>query len=111
MPKIFELKDLPATQQNGLSLTTLANASMLGADALAVDRITLDANINTSIYEAANAERFLYVIHGAGGAQVGGQVFPLEPESVLWIEAEDSYSLQSGTDGLDVLICRAPAGE
>jgi quercetin dioxygenase-like cupin family protein len=109
MPTIFEPKDLSVTQQNGLSLTTLADAAMLGTDALAVERITLDANANTSTFEASNMERFLYVIRGAGGAQVGGQVFPLEPESILWIEADDSYSLQSGAQGLEVLFCRAPA--
>ena len=109
MPTIFEPKDLAVTHQDGFSLTVLANAKMHGTDALAVDRITLDANVSTSTYEVLNVERFLYIIRGAGEAQVGGQAFPLETESVLWIEAEDTYSLQSGADGLEVLLCRAPA--
>ncbi len=109
MPTIFEPEDLPVTRQNGLSLTTLADAAMLGTDALAVERITLDANANSPDFEAANIERFLYVIRGVGGAHVGGQILPLEPESILWIEADDSYSLHSGAQGLEVLICRAPA--
>lgn len=108
MPTIFEPKDLPVTQKDGQSLTTLANAAMLGTDALQVERITLDANFGTATFEAANAERFIYIIRGAGGAQVGEQAFPLEPESILWIEADDSYSLQSGADGLEVLVCSAP---
>ena len=109
MPTIFEPKDLPLTQQNGLSLTTLADTSMLGTDALAVERVALDANVSTSISEATNIERFIYIIRGAGEAQVGDQLFPLEPESMLWIEADDTYSLKSGAEGLEVLLCRAPA--
>lgn len=110
MPTIFEPKDLPAVEQTGLSLTTLANAAMLGTDALHVERMRLDANATTSTFNAMNAERFLYVIRGAGQAQVGNRSFPLEPESILWIEADDSYALRSDTQGLEVLICRAPAG-
>ena len=108
MPTLFNPDDLTTTRENGASTTTLANASVLGVDALAVERITLDANMCTSVFEANNAERFIYIIRGAGQAHVGKEIYPLEPESILWIEPGDSYSLEAGEKSLEVLICRAP---
>jgi len=110
MPTIFEPKDLSVIEKDGQSLTTLANAAMLGTDALQVERITLHTNTGTSSFEAVNAERFLYVIRGAGGAHVGEQSFPLDTESVLWLEKDDMFLLEASADGLEVLLCRAPAG-
>ena len=110
MPTILQPDELPRLRQKGLSLTTLGTAAALGTDALQVERIRMDANTTTAPFVAAQAERFLYVIGGAGQAQAGGEEFALAPESVLWIEAQDSYTLRSGPDGLEVLICRAPAG-
>ena len=111
MPTIFEPKDLPAIKKDGQSLTTLANMAMLGTDAMEVERIILDANASTSNFEAVNAERFLFVIHGAGQAHVGEQAFTLQAESLLWLETPDTFYLMAGADGLEVLLCRAPAGE
>ncbi len=109
MPKIFEPQDLPLLRQTGASLTTLGTSAMLGTAALQVERIRLEANAAMLASGTANAERFLYVIRGGGQARVGTEEFPLAAESVLWIEAEDSYIVQSGPEGLEVLVCRAPA--
>jgi len=109
MPTIFEPKDLPLTRQDGMGRAVLANAAMLGAGVLQVERITLDGNASTSPFEPAAAERFLYVLRGAGTTNVRDQAFTLEPESVLWIEADDACSLRAGPDGLEVLFRRAPA--
>ncbi len=84
---------------------------MLGTEALQVERIRLDASTTTALFSAVEGERFLYVIRGGGNAHVGNEEFPLAPESILWIEADDSYTLQSGPEGLEVLICRAPAAD
>lgn len=108
MPKIFEPQDLPLLRRTGVSLTTLGTSAMLGTAALQVERIRLDANAAMPASGTAHAERFLYVIRGGGQARVGSEEFPLTAESVLWIEAEDSYSVQSGPEGLEVLVCRAP---
>ena len=109
MPTIFEPKDLPLTRQDEMTRTVLANPAMLRAGVLQVERITLDGNAGTSPFEPAAGERFLYVLRGAGTAVVRDQAFTLEPESVLWIEADDACSLRAGPGGLDVLFCRAPA--
>lgn len=111
MPTIFEPKDLPVTEQNGVNITTLANEAMLGTVALQVQRITLDAGAKSDSFEADNAERFVYVVHGKGQAHAGGQAFPLDAESVLWLEKGDAFQFEAGTDGLEVLLCHAPAGE
>jgi len=111
MPVIFEPKDFSMIRTNGTNITVLADRTMLGTDALQVERIQLDASAETRLYTAVDVERFLYVIHGQGLANVGNQVFPLERESVLWFETEDSFSLQAGSESLEVLLCSAPSGE
>ena len=109
MPTIFEPNDLPVRNQDGATYTTLANAAMLGADALQVEHVTLETGKKTEPASAVEAERFLYVIQGTGQAHIGDEMFPLAPESMLWIEAGDMYSLEAGAEQLEVLICRAPA--
>jgi mannose-6-phosphate isomerase-like protein (cupin superfamily) len=109
MPTIFEPNDLPARNKEGATYTTLANAAMLGADALDVKRIALEAGKRSEPAGAVKAERFLYVIQGSGQAQVGSEAFLLAPESMLWTESGDTFTLEAGADGLEVLVCQAPA--
>jgi redox-sensitive bicupin YhaK (pirin superfamily) len=111
MPILFEPEDLPVTRQSGARVTTLANSAMLQADALQVERLSLEAHATSSMYNAVEAERFVYVIGGNGQAHVHTKTFPLERESVLWLEQNDAFSLEAGADGLDVLLCHAPAKE
>ena len=111
MPILFEPDELPVTQQAGATVTTLANRAMLQADALQVERLVLEANAKSSSYNAADTERFVYVIGGSGQAHVQTKTFQLEPESVLWLEHNDAFSLEAGAGGLEVLLCQAPAKE
>jgi quercetin dioxygenase-like cupin family protein len=111
MPTIFEPSDLAAAEKNGVRIAMLANPAMLGSNALQVERIELEPGVRSTVFEAADAERFIYVIRGKGMAQAGGETHPLEPESILWLEKQDSFSLQAEADGLVALLCRAPARE
>lgn len=111
MPTIFAPGDLPVTEKNGVNITALANRAMLETNALQVERIILDANAKSSTFGAFENERFVYVIRGKGRAEVGAQGFPLAAESVLWLEKGDTFYLEAGADGLEVLLCHAPAGE
>jgi len=111
MPTIFEPKDLPVTEMNGVNITTLANRAMLGTNALQVERIMLEASAKSSTFEAVDAERFLYVVRGKGKAFVGEQAFPLNAESMLWLEKGDTFYMEAGADGLEVLLCHAPGNE
>ena len=109
MPTIFEPDKLPVSHQNGTTYTTLANAAMLGVDALQVERVRLESGQRTEPASAVDAERFLYVIQGTGQAHIGDETFPLAPESMLWIEFGDTFTLEAGDGQLEVLVCRAPA--
>lgn len=109
MPTIFEPKDLPATEKHGANIATLANRAMLGTDALQVERIMLEAGAKSSMFESVNPEQFIYVIRGKGQAHVRGESFPLDSESLLWLEKDDTFYLEAGIDGLEVLLCHAPA--
>lgn len=111
MPTVFEHNDLPVKEADKAKIETLANSAMLGTDALQVEKISLEASATSPAYEAAHAERFLYVIRGSGQASVDRQTFPLEAESVLWLAKQDTFFIQAGLEGLEVLLCRAPAGE
>jgi len=111
MPTIFEPKDLPIDEKTGVKIATLANQAMLGTDALQVKRITLSENSKSESYAAENAERFVYVIRGKGQAQVGNEFFPLEAESVLWLEKTDTFHFETEANELELLLCYAPAGE
>ena len=109
MPTIFSPADLKTTRASGTARATLADPAMLGSDALQVERLTLDASAKTPSSAAPDGEHFLYVIRGAGTARVGPQSFALEPESMLWLEAGDEYSIEAGAGTLEVLLCHAPA--
>jgi len=111
MPTIFEPKELSVTEKTGVNVTILANRGMLGTDALQVERIMLEASAKLSTFEAIDNERFVYVIRGKGQAHVSEQVFLLEAESVLWLEKADIFYLEANADGLEILLCHAPAGE
>ncbi|HEX9837990.1 MAG TPA: hypothetical protein VGA72_01515 [Anaerolineales bacterium] len=109
MPTIFEPKDVPVTKKNGTRIAELANSAMLGTNALQVERIELEAEAKTSLFEAVDAERFVYVIRGSGQAYVGEQAFHLDAESLLWLGKDDTFYLEASADRLEVLLCHAPA--
>ena len=109
MPTIFELNDLPVRNEGGATYTTLADAAMLGVAALQVERVTVEAGKKSEPASAIDAERFLYVIRGTGQAQVGSETFPLAPESMLWIESGETFTLEAGAEQFEVLVCRAPS--
>ena len=111
MPTIFEPKDLPWDEKTGVKIATLANQAMLGTDALQVKRITLNANSKSETFDAENMERFVYVISGKGQAQVGNETFPLEAESVLWLEKSEAFHFETEENELELLLCYAPVGE
>jgi len=111
MPTIFDPEDLPLDEKTGVKIATLANQAMLGTDALQVKHITLEANSKSDLHGAENAERFVYVISGEGQARVGNKSFPLEAESVLWLEKSDSFHFETEAHELELLLCHAPVGE
>lgn len=111
MPTIFEPEDLQITEKNGVNITTLADRARLGTEALQVQRVALESGARSESFDVENAERFVYVIRGRGQAHMGETGLPLDAESILWLEKGDTFYLEAGAEGLEVLLCRAPAGE
>jgi quercetin dioxygenase-like cupin family protein len=109
MPSVFNSTDLTTTRTGNIDRTTLADRDILGVEALHVERIKLDPGVHTRAASVQAGEHFLYVIDGVGQAHVGPHAFSLQPESILWLEPGDSYSLEAGEDSLEVLLCHAPA--
>jgi hypothetical protein len=104
----FEPKDLPVIEKNEANITTLANSACLEQTPQVG---VLFCRRHKSDRLASDAERFVYVISGRGQAYVSEQAFPLDAESMLWLEKDDTFYLEAGMDGLEVLLCRAPASE
>lgn len=111
MPIIFDPKDLATLEKNGVNIATLANQTMLGTNALQVEKVLIQPGAESASYPPGEAERFVYVIRGKGQAYVGQRAFPLNIESVLWLEKEDTFFIEAGFDGLEILLCQAPASE
>jgi quercetin dioxygenase-like cupin family protein len=111
MPTIFEPNDFPVTEKHGAKIATLANQRMLGTNALQVEKVLLQPGVESASYPPSDGERFVYVIRGQGQAYVNERAFPLSTESVLWLETGDTFYLEAGSDGLEVLFCQAPATE
>lgn len=111
MPIILEPGDLPGRHEGNVSRTILADSAVLGTNALQVERLVIGAGGSTAVVPAMNAERFVYVVRGAGQAHVGNESHGLEPESILWIEPRESYTLEAGSQELEVLVCLAPSEE
>lgn len=109
MPLVFEPKDLLVYRDEEAAHTTLADSTMLGTAALQIERLVLGPRGRTSFPSAMDGERFAYVVRGVGTAHVGREPYPLEPESMLWLEPGDSWFLEADTEGIEVLICRAAA--
>jgi uncharacterized RmlC-like cupin family protein len=111
MPTIFDPKDFSVIEKNGVNIATLANQAMLGTNAFRVEKVLLQPGAESASYPPRNEERFVYVIRGKGQAYVGQQAFPLSTESVLWLEKEDMFYMEAGFEGLEILLCQAPATE
>lgn len=50
-----------------------------------------------------DAEGFLYVSRGGGVIRVNESLWPLTPETVVWLEPGDCYRIQSGNEGIEIL--------
>jgi redox-sensitive bicupin YhaK (pirin superfamily) len=77
----------------------------IGLGGMMLERITLQPGARGPEIVGEAAERFLYVIRGAGSA---GEL-PLASETMVWIEPGDRLRLLAGDEGLEVLVAGADA--
>jgi quercetin dioxygenase-like cupin family protein len=109
MPIIVKSEDRRIKQQaGGWKEILLADAETIGSPALTARHWSFQPNVTGPQIEHEDYDEMLYVISGNGYAWVGDQRFSLAPESVLWLEAGDSYHLEAGAEGLEVLQGIAP---
>ncbi len=109
MPTIFKQEDLIKTnEQNGWVETNLADSDTFGHDAMIARGWSFAPGGRTPEFTHGDFEQFIYVISGSGSACVNGETLRLDDEAVLWLERGDRYYVESGPDGLEILVGIAP---
>lgn len=109
MARIIATKQMHVGRRGeGWTEFILADRMTTGALPMGARRWVLAPHARGPEVAHGGAEEMLYVIRGSGAVVVGRRRFPLEPESVLWLEPGDRYYLEAGADGLEVLQGCAP---
>jgi len=93
---------------DGCHETILADRHVLGEPVMVTRRWSFKPLASGPETTRGDYEEMLFVISGGGTAFVGGKRYALHPESMLWLESGDTYHLQAGPDGLEVLQYCAP---
>lgn len=110
MPIIVKPDDMPTKRSgDGWQEIALTGGDVTSDSAMVARRWSLQPNARgPRVSHSHDTEEFLYVIMGSGVALVGSERLPLEHETVLWLEPGDSYQLEAGEDGLEILQGYAP---
>ena len=88
----------------GWSRSTLADGRHVPGMSMTARRWRVEPGASTP-EESWNdpAERFLYVVSGAGSLLVDGQAIELGAEDMVWVERGDRFRLAAGAQGLEIL--------
>jgi quercetin dioxygenase-like cupin family protein len=109
MPVIIKANETRLTSQGeGWIETTLADSHNIGTPAIVARRWSFEPYTLGPLNTHGVVEQLLYVIQGDGEVHVNGEVYPLEGETMLWLEPGDQYQFKAGTDGLEILQGYAP---
>lgn len=95
-------------QGAGWAATTLADKGTIGVPALVARRWTFEPGAEGPWTTHGEVDQLIYVISGSGLARVNAISYPLQPESVLWLEPGDIYRFEAGPDGMEILQGYAP---
>ena len=93
MPIITTSETAHVEKGEGWVKTTGANAAIIGSPTIVVSRWAFEAGATGPQQTQGDNDQLLYVIKGSGEAIVDGQSFPLDDESVLWLEPASSTIL------------------
>ena len=109
MPWICTPDFSDAGNDQGWTSRVWASADVFGQPVpLKVNRWRLDAGARARGIPLGGAEAFAYVIAGSGAAVASpvtdGEQFALGTESVLWLSASGSLTIEAGDEPLDVLL-------
>lgn len=99
----------PERAGSGWVETRLADERIFGAAAMVVRRIEVAAAARAPGRTRQAGEEMLYVIVGSGALHLGDEVAPLGQETVVWLEPDDRYTIEGGTEGIELLHVAAQA--
>ncbi|HLF91288.1 MAG TPA: AraC family ligand binding domain-containing protein [Anaerolineales bacterium] len=103
MPVIIHPNEMIIQKGNGWVEIILADENAIGVPAIAAHRWSFEPNTHGPQQTHSGVDQLLYVIAGSGVAVVGEERLPLEKESVLWLEPDDSYHFEAGPEGMEIL--------
>ena len=109
MPRIIKKEDIQCHPQiPGFQIKSVTEALNQDSQVMEVKRLILDPNIISPEFTHNDIDQLLYVIKGDGIAKVNSTEFPLDKESILWLESGEKYHFISGSLGLEILQTTAP---
>lgn len=103
MAVIIRASEIPSETAGAGGVRSRLVDDRVGVASMTLDRITLEPAAHGPEIMGKGNERFLYVIRGGGSA---GDL-PLEPETMVWLEAGDRLQLHAGDEGLEILLAGA----
>ena len=108
MPRIIKKEDIQCHPQiPGLQIKSVTETLNQDSKVMEVKRLILDPNIISPEFTHNDIDQLLYVIKGDGIAKVNSKEFPLDKESILWLESGEKYLFISGGLGLEILQANA----
>ena len=109
MPRIIKKEDIQGHPQiPGFQIKSVTETLNQDSKVMEVKRLILDPNIISPEFTHNDIDQLLYVIKGDGIAKVNSKEFPLDKESILWLESGEKYHFISGGLGLEILQAIAP---
>jgi quercetin dioxygenase-like cupin family protein len=109
MPTLINPDQMQTTRSGeGWFEVTLADSRLTGTSAMVARRWILQPGAAGPELVQGDVDQLLYVSRGGGTAVVDGQELALGYESILWVEAGESYHFVAGPDGLELLQGYAP---
>jgi quercetin dioxygenase-like cupin family protein len=105
MPEFRQATEIEVEERGaGWTVSLLADARHFAGMAMAARRWNVGPGASTPQRPAVDgAERFLYVIAGAGRVRIADEVLEVEPEDMVWLQQGDGFALEASAEALSVL--------
>ena len=108
MPVVRQRSEMTIRQGAGWTETACAGPAAFGAPVAMQARLfTLEPAAATPPVPVEAQEAMVYVATGSGTAQAGGERYPLERESMLWLSPATEIVLTGGPDGLECILAQS----
>lgn len=104
MPNIVNPDEMKVVDGAGWEELLLADSATFGEKSMVAKRWNVEPMLQMPPSDLVEVDTMLYVISGAGKAQVGAETFVLELEDVLWLEPQERVILTAGEAGLSILV-------